>query len=166
MCNNKPNTVPRPLLKQWLFSIDRNSNEGRCHRCVLWNCADTIRNPSSRNPRVFVTAFPCYVNLTKMAFWWPLLVLGLAFAVCKLLFMLIPPNVPSIEVDASDSTPLSTLPSLSLSLHIFDGLFFTVFVFMVTVLDDGNQTKENSFIYVSVRYFFCSTSVCVTVLIL
>ncbi|KAF7145078.1 hypothetical protein RHSIM_Rhsim04G0235300 [Rhododendron simsii] len=53
-----------------------------------------------------------------MAFWWPLLVLGLAFAVCKLLLMLIPPNVPSIEVDASD------------------------------MLDDGNQTKENSFIYV------------------
>ncbi|RWW06046.1 hypothetical protein GW17_00030652 [Ensete ventricosum] len=37
-----------------------------------------------------------------MAFWWPLVVLGVAFAVCRLLFMLIPHNVPSIEVDASD----------------------------------------------------------------
>ncbi|CAB4293148.1 unnamed protein product [Prunus armeniaca] len=29
-----------------------------------------------------------------MAFWWPLLVLGFAYAICKFLFMLIPPNVP------------------------------------------------------------------------
>lgn len=56
-----------------------------------------------------------------MAFWWPLLVLGFAYAICKFLFMLIPPNVPSIEVDASD------------------------------VLDDGNQTQENGFIYVPPR---------------
>ncbi|XP_059646585.1 aldehyde dehydrogenase 22A1 isoform X2 [Cornus florida] len=53
-----------------------------------------------------------------MAFWWPLLVLGFAFAICRFLLMLIPPNVPSIDVDASD------------------------------VLDEGNQTKENSFIYI------------------
>ncbi|KAG1371362.1 aldehyde dehydrogenase 22A1 [Cocos nucifera] len=53
-----------------------------------------------------------------MAFWWPLLVLGFAFAVCRFLLMLIPPNVPSIEVDASD------------------------------VLEDGSQTKENSYIYI------------------
>ncbi|XAR57002.1 Aldehyde dehydrogenase (NAD(+)) [Bertholletia excelsa] len=53
-----------------------------------------------------------------MAFWWPLLVLGFAFAICRFLLMLIPPNVPSIDVDASD------------------------------MLDDGNHTKENSFIYI------------------
>ncbi|KAM0965868.1 hypothetical protein TB2_021383 [Malus domestica] len=56
-----------------------------------------------------------------MAFWWALFVLGFAYAVCRFLLMLIPPNVPSIEVDASD------------------------------VLDDGNQTQENSFIYVPPR---------------
>ncbi|XP_072961784.1 aldehyde dehydrogenase 22A1-like [Typha angustifolia] len=53
-----------------------------------------------------------------MAFWWPLLVLGIAFALCRFLLMLIPPNVPSIEVDASD------------------------------VLEDASQTKENSYIYI------------------
>ncbi|KAF6164839.1 hypothetical protein GIB67_017042 [Kingdonia uniflora] len=37
-----------------------------------------------------------------MAFWWPLLVLGFAFVICRFLLMLIPPNVPSIDVDASD----------------------------------------------------------------
>ncbi|KAL6188477.1 hypothetical protein ACLB2K_039869 [Fragaria x ananassa] len=37
-----------------------------------------------------------------MAFWWPLIVLAFAYAICRFLFMLIPPNVPSIEVDASD----------------------------------------------------------------
>ncbi|XP_010940924.1 aldehyde dehydrogenase 22A1 [Elaeis guineensis] len=56
-----------------------------------------------------------------MGFWWPLLVLGIAFAVCRFLLMLIPPKVPSIEVDASD------------------------------VLEDGSQTKENSFIYIPRR---------------
>ncbi|KAL2341674.1 hypothetical protein Fmac_009614 [Flemingia macrophylla] len=56
-----------------------------------------------------------------MAFWWPLLVLALAFAICKFLLILIPPKVPSIDVDASD------------------------------VLDDGNQPPENSFIYVPPR---------------
>ncbi|KAL6193654.1 hypothetical protein ACLB2K_034738 [Fragaria x ananassa] len=56
-----------------------------------------------------------------MAFWWPLIVLAFAYAICRFLLMLIPPNVPSIEVDASD------------------------------VLDDGNQTQENSFIYVPPR---------------
>ncbi|KAL6186055.1 hypothetical protein ACLB2K_042177 [Fragaria x ananassa] len=37
-----------------------------------------------------------------MAFWWPLIVLAFAYAICRFLLMLIPPNVPSIEVDASD----------------------------------------------------------------
>ncbi|RYR12749.1 hypothetical protein Ahy_B04g070130 isoform H [Arachis hypogaea] len=56
-----------------------------------------------------------------MAFWWSLLVLALAFAIGKFLLWLIPPKVPSIDVDASD------------------------------VLDDGNQAQENSFIYVPPR---------------
>ncbi|KAJ7980388.1 putative Aldehyde dehydrogenase [Quillaja saponaria] len=56
-----------------------------------------------------------------MAFWWPLLVLAVAYVICRFLLMLIPPNVPSIDVDASD------------------------------VLDDGNQTQENSFIYIPPR---------------
>ncbi|GMY27911.1 aldehyde dehydrogenase 22A1 isoform X1 [Fagus crenata] len=56
-----------------------------------------------------------------MAFWWPLLVLAFAYAICRFLFMLIPPNVPSIDVDVSD------------------------------VLDDGNQTQDNSFIYIPSR---------------
>lgn len=42
-----------------------------------------------------------------MAFWWPLLVLAFAYAICRFLLMLIPPNVPSIEVDASDGTLFS-----------------------------------------------------------
>nr|ABS57003.1 BADH-like protein [Zea mays] len=37
-----------------------------------------------------------------MAFWWPLLVLAAAYALCRLLLFLIPPTVPSIDVDASD----------------------------------------------------------------
>ncbi|XP_008810296.1 aldehyde dehydrogenase 22A1-like [Phoenix dactylifera] len=53
-----------------------------------------------------------------MGFWWPLLVLGFVFAVCRFLLMLIPPSVPSIEVDASD------------------------------VLEDRSQTKDNSYIYI------------------
>nr|KJB28728.1 hypothetical protein B456_005G066700 [Gossypium raimondii] len=56
-----------------------------------------------------------------MAFWWPIIVLAFAYAICRFLLMLIPPNVPSIDVDASD------------------------------VLDDGNQTQENSFIYIPPR---------------
>ncbi|XP_027933486.1 aldehyde dehydrogenase 22A1-like [Vigna unguiculata] len=56
-----------------------------------------------------------------MAFWWLLLVLALAFVICKFLLILIPPKVPSIHVDSSD------------------------------VLDDGNQTQENGFIYVPPR---------------
>jgi hypothetical protein len=39
-----------------------------------------------------------------MAFWWPLLVLAAAYALCRLLLLLIPPTVPSIDVDASDGT--------------------------------------------------------------
>ncbi|KAK4257914.1 hypothetical protein QN277_007441 [Acacia crassicarpa] len=56
-----------------------------------------------------------------MALWWSVLVLAFAYAICRFLFMLIPPKVPSIDVDASD------------------------------VLDDGNQAQENSFIYVPPR---------------
>ncbi|KAK3188580.1 hypothetical protein Dsin_028141 [Dipteronia sinensis] len=56
-----------------------------------------------------------------MAFWWPLIVLALAYAICRFLLMLIPPNVPSIDVDASD------------------------------MVDDGNQSQENSFIYIPPR---------------
>lgn len=39
-----------------------------------------------------------------MAFWWPIIVLAFAYAICRFLLMLIPPNVPSIDVDASDGT--------------------------------------------------------------
>ncbi|CAL1397412.1 unnamed protein product [Linum trigynum] len=39
-----------------------------------------------------------------MAFWWPLIVLALAYGLCRFLFMLIPVNVPSIDVDVSDVT--------------------------------------------------------------
>ncbi|KAF9619816.1 hypothetical protein IFM89_009567 [Coptis chinensis] len=56
-----------------------------------------------------------------MAFWFPLVVIIFALAICKFLLMLIPPNVPSIDVDASD------------------------------VLDDGSQTKEDSYIYIPRR---------------
>ncbi|XP_071940248.1 aldehyde dehydrogenase 22A1-like [Coffea arabica] len=56
-----------------------------------------------------------------MAFWWPLLVLAFAFVICKFLLMLVPSNVPSINVDASD------------------------------VLGNGNQTDENSYIYIPSR---------------
>ncbi|XP_040999834.1 aldehyde dehydrogenase 22A1 [Juglans microcarpa x Juglans regia] len=56
-----------------------------------------------------------------MAFWWPLLVLALAYAICRFLFMLIPHNVPSIDVDVSD------------------------------VLEDGSQMQEESFIYIPPR---------------
>ncbi|KAJ8767465.1 hypothetical protein K2173_017509 [Erythroxylum novogranatense] len=55
-----------------------------------------------------------------MAFWWPLIVLALAYAICRFLLMLIPPNVPSIDVDTSD-------------------------------ISEGNQTQENSFIYIPPR---------------
>jgi hypothetical protein len=47
--------------------------------------------------------FVCFPQ-KKMAFWWPLLVLALAYVICRFLFKLIPPNVPSIDVDASDGT--------------------------------------------------------------
>jgi hypothetical protein len=43
-----------------------------------------------------------------MAFWWPLLVLAAAYALCRVLLLLIPPTVPSMEVDASDGTPIPT----------------------------------------------------------
>ncbi|CAN0855420.1 Aldehyde dehydrogenase 22A1 [Linum grandiflorum] len=39
-----------------------------------------------------------------MAFWWPLIVLALAYGLCRFLLMLIPVNVPSIDVDVSDVT--------------------------------------------------------------
>ncbi|XP_078443207.1 aldehyde dehydrogenase 22A1 isoform X2 [Wolffia australiana] len=53
-----------------------------------------------------------------MAFWWLFFVLGCSYLLCRFLIMLIPPNVPSIEVDASD------------------------------VMDEGSQAKENSYIYI------------------
>ncbi|KQK14536.1 aldehyde dehydrogenase 22A1 isoform X1 [Brachypodium distachyon] len=53
-----------------------------------------------------------------MAFWWPLVVLAAAYALCRVLLFLIPPTVPSMEVDASD------------------------------VLEEANQNKEDSFIYI------------------
>ncbi|KAJ0035436.1 hypothetical protein Pint_24358 [Pistacia integerrima] len=56
-----------------------------------------------------------------MEFWWSLIVLAFAYAICRFLFMLIPPNVPSIDVDASD------------------------------VLEDVNQTQGNGFIYIPSR---------------
>ncbi|XVE65516.1 hypothetical protein DITRI_Ditri08aG0005900 [Diplodiscus trichospermus] len=56
-----------------------------------------------------------------MAFWWPIIVLTFAYAICRFLLMLIPLNVPSIDVDASD------------------------------VLDDASRTQENSFIYIPPR---------------
>ncbi|URE40340.1 Aldehyde dehydrogenase family [Musa troglodytarum] len=40
-----------------------------------------------------------------MAFWWPLLVLGVAFVVCRFLLMLIPPSVPSIEIPRKGKVP-------------------------------------------------------------
>ncbi|CAI0626602.1 unnamed protein product, partial [Linum tenue] len=43
-------------------------------------------------------------ELLAMAFWWPLIVLALAYGLCRFLFMLIPVNVPSIDVDVSDVT--------------------------------------------------------------
>nr|ARJ55426.1 aldehyde dehydrogenase 22A1 [Vernicia fordii] len=55
-----------------------------------------------------------------MAFWWPIIVVAFAYGICRFLLMLIPPNVPSIDVDASD-------------------------------VSDGNQTQENSFIYIPPR---------------
>ncbi|KAJ6324671.1 hypothetical protein OIU76_011879 [Salix suchowensis] len=55
-----------------------------------------------------------------MAFWWPLIVIALAYAIGRFLLMLIPFTVPSIDVDASDVT-------------------------------EGNQTQENSFIYIPPR---------------
>ena len=53
--------------------------------------------------------------MNAMAFWWTLLVIGFAYAICRLLLMLIPPNVPSIEVDASDGDKFNPL---SFSLYI------------------------------------------------
>lgn len=37
-----------------------------------------------------------------MALWWALIVIAFAYVICKFLLMLIPSNVPSIDVDASD----------------------------------------------------------------
>jgi len=57
-----------------------------------------------------------------MAFWWPLLVLAAAYALCRLLLFLIPPTVPSIDVDASDGTaPILFLSHLHL-IHIFNSV--------------------------------------------
>ena len=61
-----------------------------------------------------------------MAFWWPLLVLAAAYALCRLLLFLIPPTVPSIDVDASDGTaPIQFLSHLHLihSIHAARQIF-------------------------------------------
>ena len=53
-------------------------------------------------------------SVNSMAFWWTVFVLGFVYAICRFLVMLIPPNVPSIEVDASDGDKFT----LSFSLYI------------------------------------------------
>jgi hypothetical protein len=66
-----------------------------------------------------------------MALWWPLLVLAAAYALCRLLLFLIPPTVPSVDVDASDGTashlilliPLLLLLLLLLLTHSFRFFF-------------------------------------------
>lgn len=68
-------------------------------------------------------------SANRMAFWWPVLVLGFAFALCRFLLMLIPPNVPSIDVDTSDGTDL--YPSLCICLLFFHIIFFRFLVFLL-----------------------------------
>lgn len=68
-----------------------------------------------------------------MAFWWPLIVLGFAFAICKFLLMLIPPNVPSIDVDASDG-----IIHLCLSLSIYLISLFVKFYVGLLILVNGS----------------------------
>lgn len=53
-------------------------------------------------------------GILEMAFWFPLIVLGLAYAVCRFLLMLIPPNIASIEVDASDGTDRDCISRVSI----------------------------------------------------
>lgn len=81
-------------------------------------------------------------SANRMAFWWPLLVLGFAFALCRFLLMLIPPNVPSIDVDASDGTDLYVAPCIYM-LFLFINLFrFLVFTF-VWLPRKRRERKEN-----------------------
>ncbi|KAJ0046953.1 hypothetical protein Pint_05597 [Pistacia integerrima] len=54
-------------------------------------------------------------TIQTRAFWWPLIVLAFAYAICRFLFMLIPPIVPSIDVNASEGSPFY----LELSLFLF-----------------------------------------------
>ncbi|CAD5322292.1 unnamed protein product [Arabidopsis thaliana] len=69
-----------------------------------------------------------------MPFWWPLIVLAFAYAICKFLLMLIPPNVPSIDVDASD------------------GISFLLCLYQLLVSSMSiPHTEENSFIYIPPR---------------
>ena len=79
-----------------------------------------------------------------MAFWWPLLVLAAAYALCRLLLFLIPPTVPSIEVDAADGTA----PFYPISI-----LFIQFMPRVRSFLSEGFPfaavlAKEDSFIYV------------------
>jgi hypothetical protein len=82
-----------------------------------------------------------------MAFWWSLLVLAFAFAICKFLLILIPPKVPSIDVDASDGNlPHSLIHSLVCYIAF---KFVVTLILIIAVLEYGNQSQENRFIYVS-----------------
>lgn len=65
----------------------------------------------------------------EMPFWWPLIVLAFAYAICKFLLMLIPPNVPSIDVDASDGI----FPSLSVPAPTFVYGFARLFQYCVFI---------------------------------
>jgi hypothetical protein len=65
----------------------------------LLRCNLAAVAPSNRTPSLYSAT-----GTLAMAFWWPLLVLAAAYALCRLLLLLIPPTVPSIDVDASDGT--------------------------------------------------------------
>lgn len=71
------------------------------------------------------------IRAPTMAFWWPLLVLALAYGLCRFLLMLIPPSVPSIEVDASDGNDFTDQRLL------FVDWTLLLFNYFVEVLCDG-----------------------------
>uniref|UniRef100_A0A0E0APJ1 Uncharacterized protein n=1 Tax=Oryza glumipatula TaxID=40148 RepID=A0A0E0APJ1_9ORYZ len=76
-----------------------------------------------------------------MALWWPLLVLAAAYALCRILLFLIPPTVPSIDVDASDAHGSWGLCG------IYSNGIGSDRVLLYAVLEDANQNKEDSYIY-------------------
>ena len=84
------------LLKAQLCAFLRFSRDLYSHSSTCSNQFDRTTPRSHRRTRSFSP------SVNAMAFWWTLIVLGFAYAICRLLLMLIPPNVPSIEVDASD----------------------------------------------------------------